>query len=306
MNNRPIICKSTIGQPIILLVIFIFLVGIATAEDEPGSLSGPTIICTKYTRNGSIPIMTPTPNPTITPIPSPTITPMPSPTPTEPGILTECWGNDCDLRFGPYILHNNMWGARNDVIRQGVYYYSDGRFGWEWDRPNPQLSDCGQYICPTYPEVIVGPPIEYKNINSWTSEVDYRWAIQPSGSYNLAYDIYWFDPSNTEYKTFNVMIWIDGYHDDTPVGTVSDGINTYDHFYRGPNSWQYWPWHAFVLKNQGSTSITINVKALLDQISGIDGNWIIDDVELGSEIWDGSGKIEISKFVNYINGNRYE
>lgn len=227
--------------------------------------------------------------------------------------LTDCLGNDCDLTIGPHILHNNMWGAPNEQLQQGVYYYSDGRFGWEWNRPYPQLSDCGEYICPTYPEVIIGSSsVAYKNINNWTSRVEYTWNKKPSGDYNLAYDLYWYDPIDQYTKKFNVMIWLVGRHDDISIGTVSDGTNEYDVYYRAPNGWQYWPWYAFVLKDQGTKSNTtnmkntVNIKALVDQLPGINGDWLINNVEFGSEVWDESGRIEISNYSVSVNGKKYE
>jgi len=71
---------------------------------------------------------------------------------------------------------------------------------------------------------------------------------------------------------------------------VSDGINTYIHYYK-PAGQDSLVWHAFELKNQGDSNYKVNIKMILDNAfskSEIDNNWIIPGIELGSEVWRGS------------------
>lgn len=221
-------------------------------------------------------------------------------------------------------LENNIWGMtkiEKGSLKSYVYYKSNGNFGWEWDRPDPR-SDNGGYIKPIFPEIIVGTipgssdyttksfPIRYGDINSWTSDVSYYWNKTPSGKYNLAYDIYWLNPDDSHDRKFNIMIWLEGHHDEKPVGTVSDGINEYIHYMRNAGSGQYWEWHAFELKDQrkgnDSKTLKINIKQLIDNVfpkDKIQDDWMIPGVELGSEAYKSSGRIEINKYVVSINGN---
>lgn len=220
---------------------------------------------------------------------------------------------------GSRMILNNIWGAttkelKSKSIQSYIYARSDGSFGWEWDRPDPR-PNVNTYITPIYPEVIVGSnsgnsystsnafPIRYGDIHSWDSIIQFEYLKSPNGLYNLAYDIYWMDK---KIKKFNVMIWIEGHYDGgKPIGEVSDGINTYIHYYK-PAGQDSLEWHAFELKNQGDSNNKVNIKILLDNAftkSEIDNNWIIPGIELGSEVWRGSGRIQINKYEIMINGN---
>ncbi len=215
---------------------------------------------------------------------------------------------------------NNVWGARNNELngrslKSYIYTKSDGSFGWEWNRPDPRPKS-NSYVPPIYPEVIVGAtpadsssttkvfPIRYGDINSWTSTIQFKYPKSPNGLYNLAYDIYWMDGDT---KKFNVMIWIDGCYDGgSPIGEVSDGINTYIHYMREANDGDYWEWHAFELKDQGNYIHNVDIKALLDNAfsqGNIDNDWIVPGIELGSEIWRGHGSIQINKYNMTMNGH---
>ena len=222
-------------------------------------------------------------------------------------------------------LHNSVWGAttaekENYTAKSYIYYKSDGSFGWEWNRPDIEPKNGHIFIAPIYPEVVVGAlsgradyttskfPINYGNVKSWTSEFDYRWIFPPKDNYNLAYDLYFLE-SEQGTKKFNVMIWVQGHNDGDFIGIVSDGINQYKHFKRNAGDGQYWEWHAFELINQSDIHQSdihykVDIKKLLDNaFPGIlqDG-WIIPGVELGSEVWRGTGRIEINKYVITMNG----
>jgi hypothetical protein len=174
-------------------------------------------------------------------------------------------------------------------------------------------------VPPIFPEIIIGDPfgerysttpyfpIQLKNITNWTVDLEYRYTKLPTGKFNLAYDIWLFDKLGPNDKKAEVMIWPYGYLG-TPIKYVSDGINEYGFYYRPPDGSRYWPYYAFVLKNQNSISTLtvhhkVNIKRLLNSISNnLNGDWIVPGIELGNEIGRGSGKIEISRYVINING----
>ncbi|VVB91071.1 Glycosyl hydrolase family 12 [uncultured archaeon] len=226
-----------------------------------------------------------------------------------------------DIVSQSLILHNNVWGAteeeKNKTLKSYIYVTHNNSFGWEWDRPNP---DYGlYYIPPIYPEAIIGVlpysnnkstssyfPIKSKDIYYLTADINYQYIKPTTGDYNLAFDIYWMDPSDLSNKKSNVMIWIYGrLEDSTPIKYVSDGTNEFEYHYRAPKDDQYWPWHAFILKNQEKTNITVNIKALLDQLpeGSLNDKWTVQAIEFGSEIWKGSGRIKIDKYNINLNGN---
>ncbi len=224
--------------------------------------------------------------------------------------------------IGSRKVINNIWGATNKELKSGsvkshVYVNSDGSFGWRWDRPDPGYNS-DKYVYPIYPEVVIGAtpadksstvktfPIRYGDINSWKSKIQFEYPESPDGLYNLAYDIYWMRGNK---KEFNVMIWIEGRYGgrSPPIGEVSDGVNTYIHYYRATGDNSNWEWHAFILKDQENSSThNIDIKALLDNafsLDTIDKDWIIPGMEFGNEVWRGKGEIKINRYDVEINGD---
>ena len=231
------------------------------------------------------------------------------------------WGT---IENGSLRLNNNMWGLTNEEritkrVKSYIYYKFNGNFGWEWDRPDPR-NGSDIYISPIYPEVTIGTapyanspdsttsylPIKLKNILSMTTEIKYRYVEPPTGAYNLAYDIWFIDNIGT--KKAEIMIWpYGGLGVDIPLDNVSDGKNEYEYYYRSPRNIQTWDYHSFVLKDQDPVPLdySVNMRALFDTLirSGkLNTDWSISYMSLGNEVWRGSGKIEISKFIVNING----
>lgn len=230
------------------------------------------------------------------------------------------------LRYGNKTVHNNVWGLTNKERNNNntnvyTYYNTNGNFGWEWNRSDPRSSP-DVYVPPIYPEVIIGEipsigngsstlsyfPIRSRDIEFFTSEIEYEYVRPTNGAYNLAYDIYWVDPDHHEKKKLNIMIWIHGrLSNDKIIKYVSDGISEYEYHYKAPSGEQYWPWYAFILKNQEDPKNyhKVDIKKLLDQLpkGAINGSWVIPGMELGNEVWRGSGKIEIYKYEINLNNN---
>ena len=47
----------------------------------------------------------------------------------------------------------------------------------------------------------------------------------------------------------------------------------------------------------------VNLKALIDQVKP-DKDWYISEVELGTEVWNGAGAVELTGFYLELNGER--
>jgi len=209
-------------------------------------------------------------------------------------------------------ITNNVWGLLpSETIASGVYLNVNGTYGWYWDRPDQALNLLG-LVKPIYPNVRIGGtpwlastvaqfPVKVKDLKSLDLSLAYVYRSEPNGYYNLAYDLFLTDssqPSASPNIKAEVMIWIQGTAEQkslTYKGDYSDGYNIYQlHSWTMADGRIY---YAFVMKERAGLagSHFVDAKKLLEQLP-LDPNWYIPGVELGNEVWHGSGRIEISKF----------
>lgn len=250
-------------------------------------------------------------------------------------MIFKCLERYCVLKYGYYKLENNIWGAPPEETDASQYIYysdSDGRFGWEWNRPNPQKLDpncTGSYcIMPIYPEAIIGNhpwtmdqpstwstfPKKVVDISTFKFYLGYNYTRVPIGSFNFAPEIWIVDIINFPYnytKKVEIMFWINctgGCNPGIYCGTFDDSYNTYKIYRADPSTDRPWLYYAFVLQQPytGQQYCNIDIKKILDYVASkgqVDQNWYITDIEFGNEIWDGSGNIEINKLDIDMNGN---
>jgi hypothetical protein len=220
--------------------------------------------------------------------------------------MTSICGYNEYLQTGSFWLYNNMWG--NSSATQCVTTNSDGSVDLSWNNSSSGYN---------YPEIIAGTnfgqktsswpifPIAYSNLTSCKCDITWKFPKVPSGTFwNFAFDIYWMN-SSWSTKYYNIMIWIQ--YNAGPPGSyqkdVSDGHNVY-RYYHGSKS--YGPYDVFVLKNMppttGTQSLTIDILALMKQVSGLSGGWLIPDIQLGCENQGSSGTMEIVSYDLTMNG----
>lgn len=261
--------------------------------------------------------------------------------------MTECDTQNCEIDIGHFRLLNNRWGDPNNPnVISTIFVNDDTTIGWSWNNPQGWIA----------PEVIVGTnfgwwnpstwsvfPIQYKNLNSCSSSITWRFLQKPTtGSWwNLCFDLYWMDSetNSKSEKHYNVMIWIHGLQEYAGVPyikDVNDGFNTYS-YYSATNSnmlsnYDYKPqqnavpWDVFILKNRESIpyepeinkqySIAIDIKKLMSSVTRtLDGNWWIPDLQLASEASNytgndtnsnvlSSGKVQIDALTFEVNGQK--
>ena len=257
---------------------------------------------------------------------------LPSPAQVTGGLMSQVTGIDPKstvnskpggtLAFDRFKLVNNVWGAPSDeALSSGIYRQPDGSFGWYWDRPAPEIRPGQTRVLPIYPCVRIGGspweasltrfrPVQMGRLESLTLDVSFRHPQVPTGSHNLAYDLFFLEteqPSATPAIKAEVMIWIlgtVGQPADKYKGDFSDGHNTYALY-----SWamsdgrQY---YAFVLKPASGYEArhVVDAKKLMDRIS-LRGDWWVHGIELGSEVTAGTGRIEINHLGVNLNGTEY-
>jgi hypothetical protein len=222
------------------------------------------------------------------------------------------------LEFGTRLLINNQWGAPSDEeLSSGIFLNKDRTFGWYWDRPNPLIKAGIDGYQPIYPNVKIGGdigekprnkllPIKISSIKSLTFFVDYDYPTQPSGAYNLSYQMYLMNTNNPGQNAIpntEVMIWIHhtfGEPPNTYKGNFTDSNNSYDLY-----SWERYDgmiYSAFLMKADPvfTAQHTVDAKKLLEYLD-IDPNWYLFSIHLGSEVVNGAGKIQINQLEIKLN-----
>jgi hypothetical protein len=63
------------------------------------------------------------------------------------------------------------------------------------------------------------------------------------------------------------------------------------------------PYYSFVLQNppQNQTTQTVDATRLMGYLN-LNPDWYIPGVDLGNEVWDGAGTIQIDNFTVTLNG----
>lgn len=216
-------------------------------------------------------------------------------------------------------LTNNIWGAKaGEKVTSYVYAGPGTTFGWYWDRPYQSALGIGRPE-PLYPNARIGGspwhpstsphfPIRLKDTQSLEFYVAYNYPAHPSGAYNLSYDIFLSDTkkdSSRPRPRAEVMIWIDGTATQPAItykGDYSDGYHTFQLYsWTKPGGMKY---YSFLLKDLRASpgAIRVDARKLMEQLE-LNPGWYIHGIELGSEIWDGSGKIEITRLDITLNGS---
>jgi len=223
------------------------------------------------------------------------------------------------ISAGSRILTNNVWGApAGEEVVSDVYAEPGGSFGWTWNRQSPKAKPGASRPEPIYPNVRIGGtpwaksncryfPLKVGETKSLDLSVSYDYPKVPTGSFNLAYDIFFSDTNQPAAKPLikaEVMIWIHGTAKQPPntyKGDFSDGRNTYAlHSWVMQNGRLY---YSFIMKGdpQYKSDHTVDAVKLIDNLK-LDPSLYIHGVELGSEVCGGAGKIEITKLSVNVNG----
>ena len=240
-------------------------------------------------------------------------------------VLTGCspkFGKNT-ISFGPHTLTNNTWGApKEEVLTSGIYLNEDNTFGWYWDRQNPlKMMTSDSFVKPIFPNVRIGAtvsvesnskyfPIKLKDINSLIFDVSYNYLTLPTGSYNLSFEMFLSDknkPNENLVPTAEVMVWLHRNLFGQPANTyqydITDQNNTY-----GLYSWVMTDGHfyaSFIMNGQPQFQgqYRVDAKMMLDRLD-LNPDWYLLGVQLGNEVMDGTGKIQIDHLVVTINGHK--
>ncbi len=226
-------------------------------------------------------------------------------------------GNTIELATGRLV--NNVWGAPSEeTLASSIFQNDNGNIGWSWNRSDPKPKMGQTFVQPIYPCLRIGGnpwetsksqlfPFRWGDVQSFKLEVVYNYTQIPTGAYDLAYDMFFTDsnkPGPNIQRQAEVMIWMNGTQKQPPTsyrGDFSDGQRTYALYSRTLSDGRLYA--AFILKEpaQFKDHHAVDARRLMDNLK-LDPEWYVHGVELGNEIWNGSGKIEISQVSVTLNG----
>lgn len=219
-----------------------------------------------------------------------------------------------------YRLINNVWnrGAASDRFSQSVFLKerNEGRIlGWQWNNP---FSRDGAVV--SYPEIVYGdkpwdqPSTQRTEFpilaGSRQIIVDFNVAIKARGVYNMAFSLWGTSslPTSPRSITHEIMIWNIN-SSMTPagerIGMMRTGEARFDVYMSRShgdasgvhaNQWNY---IAFVSRKKmlrGPLNISDFIDYLLEKKILSPDNYITS-LELGNEVVDGKGYVEIQDFA---------
>ena len=200
----------------------------------------------------------------------------------------------------------NLWGASAGETVDLTLRHSGKVVSWSWSRPHPVPRPGIAYVQPIYPNarITLKSPVTVGEIQSFDLVADFEYSQHPTGAYNLAYDVFLREPGAKNPKA-EIMVWLDWTQGQPPLslkGSCSDGYNTYEkYWWTTANGCAY---RSFLLAfPPAANPFTVNLKALIDLIQP-EKSWYISEVELGTEVWNGSGAVDLTTYYLQLNGAR--
>ena len=200
----------------------------------------------------------------------------------------------------------NLWGAASGERVELALHHSDNAVSWKWSRQKPAHRRGIDYVQPIYPNARINlkSQVAVGDIQSFNLFADFHYIQPPTGGYNLAYDVFLREPG-TKAEKAEIMVVLDRTqpHPTPPLeGSYSDGYSTYK-LYSGTRT-DGCAFRSFQMQLPPTTTpYQVNLKALIDLVNP-EKTWYISEVELGTEVWNGSGAMELTTYYLELNGAR--
>ncbi len=236
--------------------------------------------------------------------PRPTPAPSPSPAPTPAPSLCKDYDEIVD---GSYVLQNNIWNRSTATsAKQCVQKAGSGRYGWNWNWPD--IHD-GQVR--SYPGVLFGhkpwrPTSTTLRLPAQVAAIDqlsvqYEIEASASGVFNAAFDLWLCSTAqpSEESITTEIMVWVQNQKAipaGSPVATAPSSLGDLT-MYRGRIS--TWDYLALICPEpvpEGTLDVA-ELLALLAYNGYVASSDYLVSLELGTEIWHGSGTASIKRFA---------
>jgi len=234
--------------------------------------------------------------------------------------LIEKSGGDDQIRYGEYIVENNIWNiqAAKSKWAQTVFFDTiNGSMGWRWDFSS-EPNQIDSFIPKTYPQIIFGKK-PYKKYQTTTTaklpielpsakfSIEYEYSAKATGVYNTSTDITFTDSKNPVESNImaKLMIWIDC--QDMPFFKSKEftqatigGIH-YKVMVDKEHNWTDGKWIAIAMlaekfPSSGIMDLTEYINYFLSQ-GALKPEWYLSSIEIGSEVSSGKGEARFKKFI---------
>ncbi|MDA7028089.1 glycoside hydrolase [Bacillus sp. CLL-7-23] len=211
-----------------------------------------------------------------------------------------------------YYIFNNVWGK--DQVSGGwqtIYHNSDSNLGWVWNWPSKTSS------VKAYPSIVSGwhwtegytkgSGFPTRLLDGKAIKTNVSYSISASGTYNAAYDIWLHNTDKASWDstpTDEIMLWLNNTNAG-PLGAYVETVSINGHTwnvhkgYIDAGNGKGWNVFSFVrTSNTQKASLDVRnfTNYLADSKSWIDKTKYVSSVEFGTEIFGGTGQINISKW----------
>jgi hypothetical protein len=179
---------------------------------------------------------------------------------------------------GTYLqVNNGVWGDPNGVHKQCIFAADEG-FGWRWLKRSFTYRPYFPHVSFNVSEYM---PVTVSQLH--TLQVTFSAVIRGTGTYNLAFDLWFSADPQGKHITDEVMVWLVWTNRTIKLPiAINDGYNDYGYltFKAG------WKFHAFFLL-ANKIPFIVNFERLL-RFAGV--NDYLDSINLGSEVFSGTGE----------------
>ena len=215
---------------------------------------------------------------------------------------------DAAIEVTPFRLLNNVWHPElpADAGTQSIRAQSGRhgmRVGWEWDWATRD----GDGVPASYPSLVLGrKPWDGNPAAPGTSlplpldelrSLQVRWQphLDATGRYNLAIETWLCLPGqiSADGIRHEIMVWLARSGDVQPIGRP---VVTGEGYVLWHGDARHWKCSSFVLAAPPRHGI-VDLLALLQRLELlklIDPGLVIADIEFGTEVWDGRGRLSSS------------
>ena len=225
-----------------------------------------------------------------------------------------CNNMDSINNLGPYWINNNLWGAGSGSGSQCSWNNSisgstlSWGTSWNWSGQANAVKSFASVVLGWhwgYKQSGTGLPVQLSsNTNVTTS---WNFSVSGSSSQDVSYDI-WADPNpnlGSTQASNEIMVWL--YKNGgiqpvgSPVGDVSIDGTTWTLWY-GNIGWNV---YSFV-RDANTTSASLNLNDFFQNLIANHGlsaaNYLLG-VEAGTEIFTGSGELDVSSYSTVVGGS---